>query len=110
MVHTHPREVYVKGATPEFANAPSEDDALGAGAGNIPNYVLGPDYISRVSGRDAGYVNSNNMSVDMNGNVIKFVSDYFKVAELYEINTGQFRISEDALIRQKRRTINGKKK
>lgn len=105
IIHTHPNKVSVPGAPPEFANTPSFQDAFVAGDGGVPNYVFGPTFISRVSGKDAASVELNTMPKNPDGSVAKFVSDYYKIADLHEVNSGTFKISDDAIVRDKRRTI-----
>jgi cytochrome b involved in lipid metabolism len=105
-LHTHPDKpagTPDKGAPSNFDNAPSFYDAFfSCDWGGIPNYVLGVDFISRVSCKDAGGVELNTRPKDANNNPIDFVSDYYKIAEVYELNTGKFSFVRDVFPKFKR--------
>ncbi|MBX7052562.1 MAG: hypothetical protein K1X54_11050 [Flavobacteriales bacterium] len=108
--HTHPDKGANDpdlGGPEDFDNAPSTEDGFYAANRKAPCYVLGTDFISRVRGIEAGEIELNTREKNEYGKTVKWNSDYYKIADITEINMGKFTIIGDQL--NKYRKIKGKK-
>ena len=100
LLHTHPDEgqgIFGEGSPADFDNAASWKDAVVAHEFSTPNYVLGPDWISRVTPRDnPADVESFTRPKQIDGTQ-KYNPSHYKVADVLQINLGGFNFFNDAI-------------